>query len=568
MPRIRKKEGPALASPATIWLVAVYIRLSREDGKDESASVVNQKKILKEYLESGFEGRFMITDFYVDDGRTGTDDSREGFMRMVQDIEAGKVNCVLCKTLSRAFRNYADQGYYLEYYFPLKNVRFISTGDPKIDTFTNPEAITGLEVPITGLMNDRYAAKTSSDVRRTLDHKRRNGEFIGAFAPYGYLKDPNDRNHLIIDEETAPIKREILQWFIRDGMSLNGIARRLNERGVPNPTAYKRSRGMKYANPKAADNDGLWTGQTVRRMLTDKVNLGHMVQGRHRVVSYKVHEQVRVPEDEWFIKENTHEATFSQEDYDALTRLLLRDTRTANGSRQVYLLSGFLKCRDCGKALQRKTAKEITYYCCRTYAEKSKTTCTRHSIRLDMLERAVLEAIRTQVALLESMEDTVDQIIGAPDADAAAVRIEKAQQEKQREIERMKALSDGLYVDWKAGVIDKEEYLRMKASFRQQAAAAEDMIERLTRERRESEEGGSLTNAFGAFLEHKNIQALDRCMLAELVDTIYVHEGKKITVVFRFKEELEGVVDKQPRPRGRPALPAAEAAEPPHRRSP
>ena len=165
-----------------VWRIAVYIRLSREDGNEESESVVNQKKILSEYLEQYFEGQFILVDFYIDDGLTGTDDTRESFMRMIQDVESGKANCVVCKTLSRAFRNYADQGYYLEQYFPLKNVRFISTGDPKIDTYTNPEAITGLEVPITGLMNDRYAAKTSSDVRRTFDHKRRRGEFIGALA--------------------------------------------------------------------------------------------------------------------------------------------------------------------------------------------------------------------------------------------------------------------------------------------------------------------------------------------------------------------------------------------------
>jgi len=169
------------AENQVVWRLAEYYRLSREDGNAESESVVNQKKILSDYLEHSFVGEYEIVDSYVDDGLTGTDDTRESFMRMIQDIESGKVNCVVCKTLSRAFRNYADQGYYLEYYFPQKNVRFISTGDPKVDTYTNPEAITGLEVPISGLMNDRFAAKTSSDVRRTFDHKRRAGEFIGAF---------------------------------------------------------------------------------------------------------------------------------------------------------------------------------------------------------------------------------------------------------------------------------------------------------------------------------------------------------------------------------------------------
>ena len=294
------------------WKIAVYIRLSREDGNVESESVVNQKKILTEFLEQYFDGQYVVVDFYVDDGLSGTDDTRASFMRMIADIEDGKVNCVVCKTLSRAFRNYSDQGYYLEAYFPQKNVRFISTGDPKIDTYTNPEAITGLEVPITGLMNDRFAAKTSSDVRRTFDHKRRKGEFIGAFAPYGYLKNPENKNHLILDEEVVPIKCDILRWFIHDGMSLAGIAKRLNEMGVPNPTAYKRSQGHAYCNPSVEINDGLWVSSTVRRILTDQMNLGHMVQGKQRVVSYKVHDRVTTSPNEWFIKENTHEATYTQ----------------------------------------------------------------------------------------------------------------------------------------------------------------------------------------------------------------------------------------------------------------
>jgi len=290
------------------WSIAGYIRLSREDGNEESESVVNQKKILSQYLANSFEGQYTISDFYVDDGLSGTDDSRESFMRMVQDIEAGKVNCVLCKSLSRAFRNYSDQGYYLEYYFPQKNVRFISTGDPKIDTFTNPEAITGLEVPITGLMNDRFAAKTSSEIRRTFDAKRRSGEFIGAFAPYGYVKDPQNKNNLLLDEEVVPIKRDILHWFIHDGMSLTGIAKRLNELGVPNPTKYKHSKGFAYNNPSTEICDGLWVSSTVRRVLTDQVNLGHMVQGKQRVVSYKVHDRVTTSQDEWYVVKDTHEA--------------------------------------------------------------------------------------------------------------------------------------------------------------------------------------------------------------------------------------------------------------------
>lgn len=548
MARIRRApesvKGGEKRDDRIVWNVAVYIRLSKEDGNEESESVVNQKKILQEYLEQYFVGQFVVHDYYVDDGLSGTDDTRADFMRMVQDIEQRKVNCVICKTLSRAFRNYSDQGYYLESYFPQKKVRFISTGDPKIDTYTNPEVITGLEVPITGLMNDRYAAKTSSDVRRTFNTKRRNGEFIGAFAPYGYLKDPADKNHLILDGKIVPIKRDMLRWFIQDGMSLGGIARRLNELGIPNPTAYKASLGMNYNNPNSKENDGLWTPVAVKRILIDKVNLGHMVQGRQRVVSYKVHDRVTVPEDEWFIKENTHEPTFTQEEYDTALRLLARDTRTPNGGKKVHLFSGFLKCYDCHKALQRSSAKGNVYYACRTYKEKSKDKCTKHSIREDVLENAVLATIQAQIALLDNLTDIIDQINKRPAVNTQSGRIEKLLTERSKELEKAQALLDGLYVDWKCGEISYDSYRRMKAKYEEQIEKTAAVIKNLEEEKHQMGVGvKSDDDVFAEFRKYQNIQRLDRGILVELVDTIYVHENSEITIVFRFQDELLRIAD-------------------------
>lgn len=529
---------------AATWRVAVYIRLSREDGNEESESVTNQKKILKEFLEDYFDGEYAIVDYYVDDGLSGTNDTRADFMRMVQDIEQGKVSCVVCKTLSRAFRNYSDQGYYLEYYFPQKNVRFISTGDPKIDTHLNPEVITGLEVPITGLMNDRFAARTSSDIRRTFNTKRRNGEFIGAFPPYGYLKSPDNKNKLILDEDIVPIKRDILHWIVNEGMSLSGTAKRLNELGILNPTAYKQSKGWKYCNPKSKENDGLWTGSTVRRMILDKVNLGHMVQGKQRVVSYKIQDKITVPESEWFVKENTHEPTFTQEEYDTLARLLERDTRSPNGKRVVHMFAGFLKCKDCGKALHRKTAKDRVYYACRTYTEKSKDKCTKHSIRLDLLEKAVLAAIQAQITLIDSLSEIVDEINHAPVIDTQSKRIEKMLKEKQQDLEKLRRLSDSLYIDWKSGDINHEDYRRMKARFEEQISQTENTLLNLAEEQRRIGQGVDTSNpVFLDFLKHKNISKLDRSLLVELVDTIYVHEEKEITILFRFQDELKNILE-------------------------
>jgi DNA invertase Pin-like site-specific DNA recombinase len=517
-----------------LWQVGVYIRLSREDGHGESESVVNQKKILSEYLVNEFDGVYEIADYYMDDGLSGTDDNRENFMRLIQDIERGRVNCVICKTLSRAFRNYSDQGYYLEVYFPRKKVRFISISDPKVDTFRHPEAISGLEIPITGLMNDRYAAQTSHAIRRTFATKRRNGEFIGAFAPYGYLKDPENKNHLIIDPSIAPLKKDMLRWVIRDGMSLRGVAGRLNDRGIPNPTAYKRSLGWNYCNPKAGENDGLWTGTAVKRVLLDQANLGHMVQGKEKVVSYKVHDKVAVPREEWVVKENTHEPTFTNEEYDKLVNLLNRRMRTANGKGLLHLFSGYLRCGDCGKALQRRTAKGHVYYACRTYTDKSRDRCSKHAAAEVELEEVILAVLRIQIGLAE-LSECKGALSENEKASYHIGQLEARIAKQKKELNKTKALSDGLYIDWKLGVITIDDYRRMKIRFDEQILRIQTVITNLEEEKQQAAQTDSNeATALEEFLYHKNIIKLDRSILTELTEMIYVYEYRKIVIQFTY----------------------------------
>ena len=289
MARIRKSKISIEYSSEKqhiVWRIAIYIRLSREDGNDESLSVGNQRKIIQEYLEKTFSGEYVIVDFYIDDGRTGTsaDETRPEYQRLIRDIQDGKVTCMICKNLSRAFRNYADQGKFLEEFLPSYKARFIAISNPFVDTYADPDCMQNMEIPINGLMNDRYAAKTSADIRRTFDTKRRNGEFIGAFAPYGYLKKTNDKNALIVDEEAAAVVQDIFRWFV-EGMSKGGIAKRLNELGIPNPTAYKRAKGFHYENPHAKENDGLWNPTCVSRLLQNPMYIGTMVQGKQQVIS-------------------------------------------------------------------------------------------------------------------------------------------------------------------------------------------------------------------------------------------------------------------------------------------
>lgn len=555
MPRVRKVEKTRSKDNRTVWRIAVYIRLSKDDGNDESLSVTNQKKIIREYLEKFFEEEYILVDFYIDDGISGTtDDSRTDFLRMIEDVKAGLVNCIICKTLARTFRNYADQGYYLEEFFPLYKTRFICLGSPAFDTYKNPESITdGMDVPITGLMNDRYAARTSNDVRRTFNMKRRNGEFIGAFAPYGYIKDPENKNALIIDEEPAQVVRNIFHWYVDDGMSKIGIVRHLNELGIPTPTAYKHSKGLNLKTPQRAKNDGMWAITTVCTILSNRMYIGDMVQGKQRIISYKVHKAVATSEDEWFIVENTHEPIIDRELFEKAQSLSKRDTRTAPKAKKVYLFSGFLRCADCNKSMTKKTnrrkkadgsIKEYTYYVCSTYALKSKDKCSRHRISVEDLTEAVLKAIQVQIALVGNMAEVIAEINKQPAVCNQSLQLTRQLSEKEHQLERTIDVTDSLYMDWKCGDITRAEYVRMKAKFETKAKELEDAIVHLKAEIQLASKGiGSDDPYLKMFLKHKNIQELNRGILVELIDTIYIHENNEITIKFNFADQHKKMLE-------------------------
>ena len=245
---------PQVAKP---WKAALYIRLSREDGdKVESNSITSQREILKEYLK--LHPDIELHDFYIDDGWSGTNFDRPGFIRMMEDIYSGDVNCVIVKDLSRFGRNYTDAGNYLDNIFVRLQIRFIALNNG-IDTATNNmnAATRCITVGVQNVINESLAATTSVNVRGTLNVNREQGKFIGSFASYGYMKDPNDHHKLIIDPETAPVVRMIFEKFI-DGCSIIGIAKELNEMGIPNPTAYKKLKGFNYKHPAGKKLDGLW----------------------------------------------------------------------------------------------------------------------------------------------------------------------------------------------------------------------------------------------------------------------------------------------------------------------
>lgn len=520
------------------WKPALYIRLSREDGdKAESDSVANQRMLLSEFVAQ--QPDMSSPEFYLDDGYTGTNFDRPEFQRMLQDLKAGKVNCVIVKDLSRLGRNYIGVGEYLETVFPLLDVRFIALNDA-LDNVKNPQAMNNLVVPFKNIINDEYCRDISSKVRSSLDHKRRQGKFIGSFASYGYLKDPNDRNQLLVDEPAATVVRDIFAWFL-SGMSIMGIAKRLNQQGIPNPSAYKRQQGFAYHHPAADKLDGLWPTSSVRRILKNKLYIGTMVQGKNTIKSYKLQISVSIPEADWIEVCGTHEAIISEGDFKKVQSLLARDTRTAPAAQKVYLFSGFVRCADCGRSMNRKHISQpygdYHYFICSTFKKMDKSACTKHTIRSDRLEQAVLEAVRRQIALAVDMDALISKINSSGRESRSCERLEKQLAElesKRPQLERMKL---DLYPDWKTGAITGDEYQALKARFDKQLSDLDVTLSSLRHDIAQLAAGVGSENAFlQNFTQYRNVKALTREILVALVDMIYVHEGGDITIKFKFSD--------------------------------
>lgn len=548
MARVANRQSiTKTASKNKVWYVAFYIRLSREDkrGKDESESITNQRLILTDFLEQqDDDDEYVFIDEYVDDGVSGTtDEERENFQRLLADIQKGKINCVIVKNLARSFRNNGDQSYYLGDWFPRNNVRFISLYQQPIDTYKDPQNAQNIAVPVQGVLNEEHARGTSESVRRTFDKKREKGLHIGSFAVYGYQKDPEDKNALIVDEEAAENVKSIFAWFL-EGMSKNAIVRKLNDSGILCPAAYKKSKGMKYKNPNVIDGNPLWCAMSVTNLLKNRIYVGDMVQGRYRVKSYKIHVQETVPEDEWFIVENTHEPIISREDFAKVQELLKKDTRTAPKQKTLYLFSGFLRCADCGKAMTRSKVRGNVYYYCRTYKDQSKTACTKHTIKHNHLEQAVLYAIKQQVYIAVSLSEMVSRINTAPLQKSQSIRLNELIVSKEKELSKISRYKQSIYQDWKDGEITHKDYRQMKEDYERQIEAINEVIGNLQEEKAELENGIDVENPFlVAFRKYENINKLTRDILIELVDTIKVYENGNISVRFKFANEYRRVAE-------------------------
>lgn len=528
------KYGPqtGLVSRAELWSAGLYIRLSREDGdKPESESVSSQKAILEKFISENPSLNFY--DFYIDDGWSGTDFERPSFRRMLGDVTAKKINCVIVKDLSRFGRNYVEAGKYLETVFPLFGIRFIAVND-MIDSVSNPQSMNNVLVPFKNIINDEYCRDISVKVRSSLDIRRRQGKFIGSFAPYGYKKDENDKNKLVIDVQAAETVRLIFNKFL-SGYSILGITRLLNDKRIPNPSAYRKGDVFPTAS------GGFWCDSTVRRILSNEVYIGNLIQKKNETVSYKIHVSRPVRAENRIRAEGTHEAIISDEDFFKVRDLLNRDTRINATSGKLSVFSGFLNCADCGRAMQKRTViqpyKTYDYYVCSTYKKFRGAFCTKHTLRADVLEGAVLSFLNKYIAIAVDFDNLAAEMRKLKYGDARIKNLEGALKQREREKRKILSLLSDLYPDYKSGILNKEQYFELKSRYENLLSAAEDAVREAQLNLQSLKDGGQGSNAFiENFKKYKGLNALTREILSELIENIFVHEGGDLEIRLKFRD--------------------------------
>ena len=533
-----------------IYDADVYLRLSKEDGdKEESDSITNQKELILEYLKSKPE--IKIHEIRVDDGYSGVNFDRPAFQQMLEDIKSGTVNCVITKDLSRFGRNHIEVGKYLEKIFPYLGVRFIAVND-NYDSVQNGTQANNIIVPFKNLINDAYCRDISIKIRSNLEVKRKRGDYVGAFAPYGYQKSNSNKNKLEIDEEAAEVVRSIFRMYMK-GNSAYKIADMLNQKDVATPMDYKRDKGSSFYTSFKKNMRSEWTHVTVLRILSNPVYVGTTVQGKGTTPNYKVKKKIRRDESKWNIVEHTHEPIISDIDYRNVQELLKMDTRTADAEDKIYCLSGIVRCGDCEANMVKKTVpygeKKYVYYVCGGH-KQNKGICSNHSIKAEVLEESVLKLLNYQIKAISDMEVVLS---GLEEKECKSSGVEKRKQQiakKKEEIQKINALKLDLYEDFKESLLTKEEYLELKQIYGQRIQAAESAMDVLGQEvELLISNQGHLNEWMEEFKKFGHMESLSREAVVSLIDKILVYEKQKgerhprIEVKFKYAEEISEALE-------------------------
>lgn len=529
--------------------VAIYLRLSKEDddlscssgAKSESNSISNQRKLIYDFMKSHPE--LELYDEYKDDGKSGSNFDRAEFQRMMKDIEAGKVNCVVVKDQSRFGRDYIDVGKYKEKIFPKLGVRFITINEG-YDSLSATSS-DDLAFTINSFVYDFYIRDISTKIRTNLTAKKQNGEYAGAFVAYGYVKDSNDKSKLVVDQFAADVVRDIFRWKI-EGLSPQNIAVRLNELGIPSPAEYKKLSGSNYKTSFQTSSKAVWSHVSVRRILKNEIYLGVMIQGKRTTPNYKTKTVVTKAESEWLRVEGTHEAIISVRDFELVQELLRDDTHCRAGDVIVPVYAGRIYCGDCGAAAVRKTVsyagRRYVYYVCNAN-KHDKTVCSRHSIREDILGQVIYQTVRHQIDLLLDVDKALRQFENLSWEKHKLKQLDASIEIQEEVVRKNNTLRLGIYEDLRAGLLDRSEYESLKKELAERIAEATAAIEKLNKEKREILDGVSKQQSWiEQFRQYENVTELTRPMVIHLIERINIFEDSNIEIVFRHRNQIEEIL--------------------------
>lgn len=519
-----------------------YIRLSyTDDHSKESDSVDNQRKLIENFVSQNPDIEIVCEK--IDDGYSGIIFDRPAFKEMMQLVTDGSINCVIVKDLSRLGREYIETGRYLRRIFPTYGVRFIAITD-NIDT-AHENGSDDLTVSVKNIMNEAYCRDISIKTRTALEVKRRNGDFVGAFTVYGYMRSEENKNQLVPDPYASRVVQDIFRMRL-DGSSASKIASELNRLGILSPLAYKKNNGLPYAKKGYADKDNCkWSATTIIRILQDEIYTGTLVQGKQGTPHYKIKQMEQRPSSEWIRVPNAHEALVQKQDFELVQHISNLDTRTAPQKDSVYLFSGVLICGCCGGRMTRKTnrsnGKEYHYYYCPT----GKKNGCGHAVMLkeDNLIECVRENLKAYIdnvvsldALLQGIDqETINQTMVKEYTDHIT--------DNERRLEQTLEFKARLYENLVSGALTREEYASYKANYTRQAEQIRASIQALKDKLNDVLENKSERNRWiSHFTEFSSLETLDRKAIVHFIKSIRVIGKKELDITFNFQDEYEKAV--------------------------
>ncbi|MGI6717362.1 MAG: DUF4368 domain-containing protein [Eubacteriales bacterium] len=508
-------------------ITALYCRLSRDDElQGDSNSIKNQKAILQKYAD---DNGFTNTEFFVDDGYSGTNFDRPDWQRLISLVEEGRIGTIIVKDMSRLGRDYLKVGYYTEVLFPGSDIRFIAINN-NVDSANQQDSDF---TPFLNIINEWYAKDTSKKIRAVFKSKGESGKPLCTNPPYGYIKDPVDKTHWIVDEEAAEVVREAFRLCMQ-GYGPSQIAKEFTRRRIMNPTAHARKNGINIPDNRGHDDDYVWRGSTIVHMLSRQEYLGHTVNFKTYRKSYKQKKQMKNDPSEWMIFKNTHEAIIEESVFEVVQRI--RDgRRRLTPMGEMPLLSGMMFCADCGNKLYQVRGRgwehEKEYFVCATY-RKIKGGCSSHQIRNAAVEELLLDGIRRVTAFARDCEEEFVEMV----TKKTRSELDKSMRDSRRESEQAQAriakldeIIQRLYEDNIEGKISDERFTKMTANYEAEQQTLEKRVTELKSIMTEEKESALNVDHFLSLVrKYTDIKELTAEIIREFVEKIYVYKAERI----------------------------------------